>query len=139
MFTVTPEIIAREVSYNLTKHAPADADTISVIANQLNTLATEYEVLTVAAATWLEANAPEAMTIFAKYEVQSAVELANAMIENSAYSTATKTGGFEKYPLSTWRVWIGKNKRAIAELKAAFDYAKVDMISQAVNVNWWVQ
>lgn len=139
MVTITPEIIEREARYNLTRYTPADADTIRAVAVELDMLATIYGGLVLSAQVWLAVNAPDALTIYAKYEVESAVKLAAAIFENSAYSTTTKTGGYEKYPISTWRTWIGKNKRSIAKLQAAFDYAKVDMISQAQNVNWWAQ
>lgn len=135
---ITAGQIAENSRYSLTRYTVADADKIIALANELDlqaAITSEYEFVV---QVWLAVNAPDANTLYAKYEIQSAVALANLInTESVCFSTLTKSGGSEKYPLSNWKKWIKAHKTYQAKLFSAFEAAKEDMINQAINVNWW--
>lgn len=135
---ITSELIANDARYTLTRYTADDTDKIVAVYNELNLMAAVTEEMEFAAHVWLAVYAPDAGSLFSQYEVRSAVDLCYLMIdEHFGFDTSSGSGGSEKYPLSTWKRWIKEHKVYQAKLKAAFEYAKVDMISQATNVNWW--
>lgn len=135
---ITAAQIDQNSRYSLTRYTVADADTIINLANELSLQAAITSELEFVIQVWLAVNAPDANTLYSKYEVQSAVNLAAIInTESVSYDVGTKSGGHEIYPLSNWKKWIKEHKAYQAKLTAAFEAAKIDMISQASNVNWW--
>jgi hypothetical protein len=136
---ITAAEIARSHAYGLTHYTEADADKVYAVAAQLDIYSVATEELENSIRVWLDVFAKDWNTIYAAYEVKSAVELGAFMMSNNvAGNLNTKTGGSEMYPLTTWNKWIKEHKAYQKELKARYEYARHDMISQAMNVNWWV-
>ena len=136
---ITVDEIARNAKYSLTRYSSADADKVIAVAQKLEAADVATHELESVVTAWLDKNAPDWNSLYVKYEVQSAVELGEFMNSHSACGNVSmKTGGSELYPLSVWNKWIKEHSKYQAELKARWECAKIDMISQAQNVNWWV-
>lgn len=130
--------IAHNASYGLTRYTADDADKVYAVAAQLEIASVATEELEYSIRVWLDVFAKDWNSLYAAYEVKSAVELGAFMITSSVCSNLnTKTGGSEMYPLSTWKKWTKEHQQYQAELKARFEYAQKDMVSQSVRVNWW--
>lgn len=135
---ITATEIARSHAYGLTRYTEADADKVYSIAAQLDIASVATEELELWVRAWLDLFAPDWNSLYAGYEVRSAVELGAFMTTNNcAGNLNTKTGGSEKYPLTNWKKWTTEHQKYQAVLKAKFEAARTDMISQATNVNWW--
>lgn len=137
---MTHDAMTLAIARGYTKHTVAEIDDIITLAQELEISYVACEEMEWSVKVWLSIFAPDAGTEFAKYEVRSAVELAGFMFTNGFHMTVgSGTGGEcrEIYPVTTWKKWLKGNRKYLAELKAKYEYAKFDMISQATNVNWW--
>lgn len=137
---MTRDQITDAIARGYTKHTAAEIDDIITLAQELDISYVACEEMEWSVNVWLKIHAPDAGGMFAKYEVKSACDLVTFMVENGFYMTVgSGTGGEcrEIYPVTTWKKWLKANRKYLAELKAKYEFAKIDMISQAENVNWW--
>ena len=137
---MTRDEMVLAIARGYTKHTTDEIDDIITLAQELEISYVACEEMEWSVKVWLSIFAPDAGTVFCGYEVKSAVDLAGFMFANGYYKTVgSGTGGEcrEIYPVTTWKKWLKSNRKYLAELKAKYEYAKIDMISQAENVNWW--
>lgn len=139
---MTRDEMEKAIARGFTKHTANEIDDIITLAQELEISYVACDEMEWSVKVWLSIFAPDAGNEFAKYEVQSAVELAGFMFTDGFHMTVgSGTGGEcrEIYPVTTWKKWLKSNRKYLAELKVKYEFAKYDMISQSQSVNWWAE